>query len=223
MFKESRNADRRQFLRIVTCSGFAGALSLTGQRLLADEPFDSLPPDVLQNARANGLVMIHRPTPAKLAWRAQIAGDDEPGQPLIVAGKVTGPDGRTPAGSVTVYAYNTDARGRYGAGDAEYPPRLYGWMKTDPAGRFELRTILPGSYPGMHVPAHIHFTLWGGGFPLQWVDELRFEGDRHITPEMTAEAGARGEFGAIQPLARGGDGTLHCSFKIRLARKSNFG
>jgi protocatechuate 3,4-dioxygenase beta subunit len=30
-------------------------------------------------------------------------------------------------------------------------------MKTDAEGRFELRTILTGSCPGMRVPAHIHF------------------------------------------------------------------
>ena len=60
-------------------------------------------------------------------------------------------------------------------------------MKTDADGRFELRTILPGSYPGMHVPAHIHFSLWGAGYPLQWVDELRFEGDHYITPAMRSE------------------------------------
>lgn len=222
VWKESRNAGRRQFLRTVAATGFAGALSLAAERLQADEPFDSLPAEVLRNARSNGLVMIHRPAPPELTWRAQIVGMDEPGQPLVVAGQVMSPDGRTPAGSVIVYAYNTDTRGRYGVGEAEYPPRLYGWMKTDPAGRFELRTILPGSYPGMRVPAHIHFTLWGGGFPLQWVDELRFEGDRYITPEMMAEAHTKGEFGAIQPLAHG-EGTLRCSFKIRLASKTNFG
>src|SRR5260370_26157033 len=81
-------------------------------------------------------------------------------------------------------------------------PRLYGCMKTDANGWSELLTILPGSYPGTQVPAHIHFTLWGAGFPLQWVDELRFEGDRFITPAMLEKADGEGEFRTIQRLIR---------------------
>src|ERR1039458_8660758 len=70
----------------------------------------------------------------------------------------------------------------YGENRTEYPPRIYGWMKTNAAGGFELRTIHPGCYPGMRVPAHVHFVLWGGGYPLQWTEELKFEGGRYITP-----------------------------------------
>ncbi len=124
---------------------------------------------------------------------------------------------------VTVYAYNTDAEGYYGEGHAEYPPRLYGWMKTDAEGHFELLTILPGSYPGMHVPAHIHFLLWGAGYPLQWVEELRFEGDRYLTSEMLRTAAEEGLFRTIQPLVPGGaDGALRCSFRVRLHSTCNF-
>ncbi len=24
----------------------------------------------------------------------------------------------------------------------------------------------------MRVPAHVHFEAWGGGYPIQWVEEL---------------------------------------------------
>lgn len=123
---------------------------------------------------------------------------------------------------VTVYAYNTGTQGYYGENRAEYPPRLYGWMKTDAGGRFELRTILPGSYPGMRVPAHIHFSFWGAGYPLQWVDELRFEGGRYITPAMLSQDAEAGESRTIRRLARGEDGVLHCGHRIRLQRRSNF-
>jgi len=207
--------NRRQFLGLA-------ALALSAKRARSDEPFDSLPPGVWRNARQNGLVMIRRPEPGELSWRTEIARKHEPGRPLIVSGRVLAPDGNTPAVSVTVYAYNTDAAGYYGENRAEYPPRLYGWMKTGADGRFELRTILPGSYPGMRVPAHIHFSLWGAGYPLQWVDELRFAGDRYITPAMLREAAADGTFRSIQPLARGADGAPHCGYRIRLQSKSNF-
>jgi protocatechuate 3,4-dioxygenase beta subunit len=145
----------------------------------------------------------------------------EPGEPLAVAGQVFAPDGKTPARGVTLYAYNTDAQGHYG-GKFGDPPRLYGWVKTDAGGRFELATIKPGRYPGMRVPAHIHFSLWGGGYPPQWVNELRFEGDSYLTPAMVDEDRARGEFAAIRPLTQGSDGRLHCSIHIKLARASNF-
>ncbi len=206
--------NRREFLELA-------GLALAVSRLRAEEPFDSLPP-VWRNARQNGLCMIRRPAPAHLAWRTEIAGNDEPGQRLIVTGEVLAPDGQTPLAGVTVYAYNTDAEGYYGENRAEYPPRLYGWMRTDTGGRFELHTILPGSYPGMRVPAHIHFSLWGAGYPLQWVDELRFECDRYITPAMLSQAADQGQFRTIQRLARAADGTLRCGYKIRLQPKTNF-
>ena len=69
-------------------------------------------------------------------------------------------------------------------------------MKTDATGRFELRTIHPGCYPGMRVPAHVHFVLWGGGYPLQWTEELKFEGGRYGTPALMADDAQLGEFGS---------------------------
>jgi protocatechuate 3,4-dioxygenase beta subunit len=166
--------------------------------------------------------MIRHPAPQGITSRAKITPAGEPGEPLLVTGQVLAPDGKTPARGITVYAYNTDAEGYYGENHKEFPPRLYGWIKTGDAGRFELLTIKPGRYPGMRVPAHIHFSLWGEGYPPQWVDELRFEGDSYLTPAMIAEDGMRGEFATIQHLTRNPDGVLQCSFRIRLQRESNF-
>jgi protocatechuate 3,4-dioxygenase beta subunit len=200
---------RRSFLLKTAGIGLAG-------RLLAQEPFDSLPASVLKNARQNGLVMIHRNTPAQLSWRTQIVTAAEPGEPLLVAGQVFAPDGRTPAAGVTVYAYNTDAQGYYGANRAEYPPRLYGWMKTDPAGRFELSTIHPGRYPNMRVPSHVHFELWGGGYPLWWAEAVQFAGDSYLTAEMQAKDAQLGKFHTIREVRNG-----RCEYQIRLQRESN--
>lgn len=198
------------------------AIVLVPRAFPADSPFDSLPPGAWKNARRNGLVMIHRNPPANPPNSTQIAAGNEPGDRLIVSGQLFSPDGKTPAAGVTVYAYNTDAEGYYGSNHAEYPPRIFGWMKTDALGRFELRTIHPGSYPSMRVPAHIHFSAWGAGYPLQWFDELRFAGDRYITPEMTAEDAGRGDFRTIQPLLHGADGLLRCTFRMRLQNECNF-
>jgi protocatechuate 3,4-dioxygenase beta subunit len=180
-----------------------------------------LPPNLWQNARRNGLVMFWPDPPAHLSRGTRIA-DGEPGQPLVVHGKVYAPDGAKPAPGVTVYAYNTDAAGYYGANHTEYPPRLHGWMLTDNAGEFELHTIRPGSYPNTRIPAHVHFSFWGGGYPLQWVDELRFAGDPFVTDAMRAEAAPLGAFSPIQPVTRDGDGVWQCSFQIRAGRECNF-
>jgi len=199
-----------------------GAACLAGRHARAEAPFDSLPAGVWQRARNNGLIMVHRPAPAHLSWRTELVGEREPGEPLIVAGQVFAPDGRTPAPGVTVYAYNTGAEGYYGENRTEYPPRLYGWMQTGSGGNFEFRTIRPGRYPGMHVPAHVHFVFWGGGYPLQGGAELRFAGDSYLSADDMAEDLRRGEFREIQPVARRGDGVLGCRIKIKLGREITF-
>ncbi len=196
--------------------------ALAALRLSAEEPFDALPASAWKRARNNGLVMIHRPAPRNLSWQARIVQPSEPGDPLTVSGCVYAPDGISTVPDVTVYAYNTDAAGYYGEHRAEYPPRIYGWMRTGADGRFELRTIHPGCYPDKQIPAHIHFSFWGGGYPLQWTEELRFEGERYVTPELLAEDARLGDFRTIQRLTRGSDGALHCSVRIRLQRETNF-
>ena len=205
---------RRSFL--LKATGIGAGISLAS-RLPAQEPFDSLPAAAWKNARQNGLVMIHRNTPGRLSWHTQIAADSEPGVPLLVSGQVLAPDGRTPAAGVTVYAYNTDTQGYYGEHRAEYPPRIYGWMKTDSAGRFELRTIRPGRYPNMRVPAHVHFELWGAGYPIQWAEAVQLAGDSYLTPEMLAKDAQLGDFRTVRQVRRG-----CCDYQIRLRHQSNY-
>ena len=81
--------NRRDLLRL------GAALAAVPGLTRAEEPFDSLPPEVLRNGRRNGLVMIQHPTPASLSPHAQIAPGNEPGQPLGVSGQVFAPDGAT--------------------------------------------------------------------------------------------------------------------------------
>lgn len=164
------------------------------------DAFESLPESVWGNARRNGLIMIHRPAPALLFERTQIVRVGERWQPLVVEGQVFAPDGQRPLEGITVYAYNTDFEGYYGIDHKEYPPRLYGWMKTGVGGHFELHTIYPGHYPGMRIPAHVHPTVWGSGYPPQWIEELRFEGDPLLTEPILAEAAEQGKFSSIRPV-----------------------
>ena len=223
MISTSEPKSRRCFVQYAARLGvalYSSTLAVHGQE--EADAFDSLPKSVWGNARRNGLVMIHRPAPALLSDRTQMVRADEPGQPLVITGQVIASDGRTPVEGIIVYTYQTDSAGYYGSDHKEYPPRLYGWMKTDAGGHFELYTVYPGHYPGMRVPAHVHFTLWGKGYPPQWAEELRFEGDRYLTPEMRAEAAGQGEFSSIRPLTQKEDGILQCRYKMRMLTETNF-
>lgn len=214
--------DRRHFLWCLAGLAASGLSRRVKASQDPSDPLDALPATAWQNARENGLVMIHRPTPSRLSSTTRIVRPDEPGELLVVTGHVVAPDGRSPAAGVTVYAYNTDAQGYYGEDRKEYPPRIYGWMQTDAAGRFELRTIRPGRYPGMRVAAHVHFELWGGGYPAQWTEELKFDGDSYLTSDAIATDAQLGAFRSVQPLTQAADGTWRCQFTIKLRRTTNF-
>src|SRR6267378_934533 len=103
------------------------------------------------------------PEPADTKWTATIVPAREPGEPLVVAGRVFAPDGQHPVAGVVVYAYNTDKDGYYSPDGKVGHPRLKGYMKTDVEGRFELYTIRPGHYPGMHIPRARAFQFVGSG------------------------------------------------------------
>lgn len=159
--------------------------------------------------------------PASVNSIGIIGGPGEPGERLVVSGQVFAPDGVTPAADVIVYAYQTDSTGHY-QNDAAGIARLHGWAKTDAQGRFEFRTIRPGPYPGRSIPAHIHFHIYGGGYPLQWTEELMFAGDPLLKPEQISSSAALGKFAGIQAVTRSSDGTQHCTFNIRASKTTNY-
>lgn len=161
------------------------------------------------------------PAPPSVNSVGIIGSASEPGDRLIVTGQVFAPDGVTAAADVIVYAYQTDSGGNY-QNDSNRVARLHGWAKTDAEGHFEFRTIRPAPYPGRSIPAHIHFHIYGGGYPLQWTEELRFADDPLSTPEQLKASAALGRFANIQSVTRSSDGTQRCTFNIRASRTSNY-
>lgn len=176
----------------------------------------------LTRAREAQQAPVVASAPANLSPQAEIAGRDEPGERLVITGHVFAPDGQTPVAGIIVYGYHTDATGHYTRTGSIRPPRLQGWAKTDAEGAFEFHTIRPAAYPGRNIPAHVHFILWGAGYPRQWVDELRFEGDAFVTSAMELEGAQAGKFSTVRPLQRGADGALHCTVNFRVQHVSNF-
>lgn len=161
--------------------------------------------------------------PAQLTASCRIAPAAEPGQPLVIEGTILAEDGKTPVPGVVVYAYHTDNTGHYrndGASEwsAENTPRLRGWAKTDAQGHFEWMTIKPAPYPNRDVPAHIHVSAWGTGYPVQWF-QVEFAGDPLLPRQHFTDNTA--DFTYIVPLEQQ-QGTLHGRVELRLRRTSNF-
>ncbi|MBK7600252.1 MAG: hypothetical protein IPJ07_17725 [Acidobacteria bacterium] len=120
-----------------------------------------------------------------------IVSEKEPGQALIVAGRVV--DGRGQAvKAVVIYFYQTSDKGWYSdqaahiggmEGDRRHA-RLFGYLKTNDEGRFELRTIRPAGYPHSNLPAHIHVEVEGANSPAgSLITEIQFDDDPRLTAE----------------------------------------
>ncbi len=111
---------------------------------------------------------------------ANIALDPGDGEPCLIEGRVTGPDGEPLAGAqVDVWQANAD--GFYDVQQPGIQParNLRGLFTTDTEGRYWLRSIVPSHYPipddgpvgrmlaatGRHPnrPAHVHFIVAAEG------------------------------------------------------------
>lgn len=159
------------------------------------------------------------PPDDQLTATMTLAGEDEPGQRIILRGRVLQPGGKTPAPDVLVYAYQTDVTGVYRkeggeTGNARRHGVLRGWLRTDDQGRYEIRTIRPGSYPRSDEPAHIHVTLTPRGGSEHWIGDFWFDDD----PLITRRHRSRAEPGAIVKLAPGSDGVLAAERDLLIRR-----
>lgn len=153
--------------------------------------------------------------------KVKIVSDQEPGEPLIVSGTIYSPDGKQPLPGITLYVYQTDATGRYStSGGDNRGTRIHGVMRTDAQGRYEFRTIKPGSYPNTRNPAHIHAYVSGPGYPEYWIDEYLFADDPFVKDDAKEKAKDQGTFSPILRATPGSDGILHAVRDIRIERCS---
>lgn len=151
---------------------------------------------------------IPRVAPEDAPSKVTLTDGDEPGDPLVVHGTVVGPEGE-PVPGASVFVYQTGADGIYGP-KGNRDPRLRGYLRTDGDGRFELRTIKPGSYPGTSIAAHIHIHVAPPGGD-ETVGEIVFEGDPHLTDRMR-----RNDFFTVVELREGSGGTLEVDYRMKL-------
>lgn len=144
-------------------------------------------------------------------WKVKIAPDDEPGERILVTGTAYDSDGKTPAKNINIYVYHTDNKGEY---DNQ---RLSGTMITNENGKYEFNTIKPASYPDSKIPAHVHYKVWGNGYPEQWF-ELKFEGDKYLSQTEINKEKEKGNFASIQKTVKNNSGILECRYDLKLKR-----
>jgi protocatechuate 3,4-dioxygenase beta subunit len=185
--------DRRHFLSLsslglaasaFTLPTFAQATEASGELGEQSPVFAELMPPMLANAKPtedNILGPYHR----KLApFRAKVTPPLEPGEPLVVRGRVWGQDTRKPLGSAIVEIWQANAAGRYDNDDPDNPPRPGVFVNrarvmSDETGYYEYETIKPGRYkigPKLWRPAHIHYLVAAAGYKTL-VTQLYFKGD----------------------------------------------
>ncbi len=130
-------------------------------------------------------------------FQARLAGDDEPGERLMLTGAVYSSDCRTPLPRTLIEIWQADHGGQYDKkrpGDFSEPSppfHLRGMLLTDDKGRYEIETIVPGAYPippgvpglekygGLTRARHIHMKVLPA-LHVALTTQLYFKGDPNL-------------------------------------------
>jgi len=183
------------------------------------------PPEVLAGGPCDGCEAVFEDRPAKLGSSARIAPVGEPGEPLVIKGVVTDAAKR-PAAGVIVYAYHTNAQGKYPSTEAHRKTAkhrhgmLRGFARTDAAGRYAFETIRPASYPVPDAPPqHVHMLIVEPGRCYYYIDDILFTDDPRLTPDVRRRMDqGRGGSGVATP-AKDAAGTWSVRRDIVLGEK----
>lgn len=180
-------------------------------------------------ALAVGLVLIVAGTPVAAmaqdrgdcrgqqptSWSLVVADEDEPGERLTVEGRVLAADGEVGLADVTVFMFQTDARGYYSPeGMDESNARLCGLVETDASGNYRFETIRPAHYATGGPPAHIHFRVRSQDLPEQSFT-LNFEGDPKLGARGS-DASSNPTWATIRPVEVAADGRLRVLRDLRV-------
>jgi protocatechuate 3,4-dioxygenase beta subunit len=186
----------------------------------AQSPDPFVPPkntDVAQMARTFPQLIAPKDGPATVI----VAPPDEPGQRLIVSGRVT--DGKVPMPGVSIYIYHADARGCYPADCLDHGPhtfsaRLHGAMRTDALGRYSYETIRPLGYGGGE--AHVHCIV-ATGEPTGWQFEMTFADDPVVVAVRNGTRATPAYYAdgvvSIRPATKDAKGVWHVTQDIVLS------
>lgn len=187
---------RREFMRMGSLSlaavGAAGASALVlteksgdageyGEFLQSQGEVISTTGGVLAPTEDNILGPYHR---KNAPFRGKITPPLEPGDVLVVSGRVFGHDTQKPLAGAVVDIWQANKDGRYDNDDPKNPPAKNVFVNrsrliTDANGYYEYETIRPGRYqigPDAWRPSHIHYMVRHAGYqPL--ITQMYFKGD----------------------------------------------
>ncbi len=148
-------------------------------------------------------------------WSVRIADPAEPGERMVVSGRVLGADGETPVAGATVFVFHTDAAGYYSPGGMdESNARLCGLMLTGPDGRYRFESVRPAHYATGGPPAHVHYRVWGADIPRHSFT-LNFEGDP-LLGARGRDASDNPTWATVRPFTVRADGVIEVVRDLRL-------
>ena len=113
----------------------------------------------------------------------QLVKDYEPGEPLVVYGKIVDMKTNQPVKNISIFLYQTDIKGIYSSSGRDEDARIKGTVLTNENGCFKIKTILPGDYPGQKNSRHLHYVINEKGY-MEKKSLLFFKG--FTTPNITA-------------------------------------
>jgi transcriptional regulator GlxA family with amidase domain/protocatechuate 3,4-dioxygenase beta subunit len=215
-------AERSAVLRKRVASDADGVIDELGQCLAAGtrEAAEVLSDADLfglhEEAKFRELIARHTHRP-----RATLVTPDEPGEPLVVTGRVLDEAGK-PVAAALLYVFHTGKDGVYSTKGGNFGsmgdslnPRLFGFLRTGHDGRYEFRTIRPGQYPDNGPPAHVHYEVTAHGYE-RMITEMMFDDDSRMTRRNRRAFEAEG-FTLAKP-TRGDDGIWRCECDIVITK-----
>lgn len=114
-------------------------------------------------------------------FRTELNVLDWPGVPLVMSGRVLGPDCKLPVANAVLEVWQADDEGCYdgsniGCGGTAPDPAwpLRGRLTPDATGRYTFSTIRPGLYPGR--TRHVHIRVTAPGYQTL-VTQIYFAGE----------------------------------------------
>jgi protocatechuate 3,4-dioxygenase beta subunit len=119
-----------------------------------------------------------------------VVTDKEPGSRIVVQGRLLGPD-KQPLENTLFFFYHTMNDGIYTRDKNQRQQevsQLFGYMRTDDHGAFEIHTIKPGGYPGEKFPSHVHVQVYNSDETILYETEFQFSDDPRLTSEMRASS-----------------------------------
>jgi protocatechuate 3,4-dioxygenase, beta subunit len=122
------------------------------------------------------------------AGKISIVTPSEPGKRIRITGVIVDHNQR-PMMNILFYFYHTMHDGLYAVNKKEpgkafqgqqSVAKLFGYIRTDGDGKFEINTIKPAGYPGEKFPSHVHIEIYDSTGKIRLGTEFQFADDPRL-------------------------------------------